>query len=82
MLDQLDIVSRGLNVMQSDSSHLGDAMNTWLTLSSSPVLTDELKIEIKARMESAITPAHILAKMVMNRDGLDLPISQKQALCF
>ena len=78
MLDQLDIVSRGLNVMQSDSSHLGDAMNTWLTLSSSPVLTDELKIEIKARMESAITPAHILAKMVMNRDGLDLPISQKQ----
>ena len=78
MLDQLDVISRGLNVMQSDSSHLGDAMNTWLTLSSSSVLTDELKIEINARMESAITPAHVFAKMVMNKDGLDLGIAQKQ----
>ena len=79
MLEQLELVTTGLNIMQSDSSHLGDAMNTWLMLSSSPVLTDELKTVIKARMEQAITPAHILAYMVMNKSNGDLTMDHKQA---
>ena len=79
MLEQLELVVTGLNIMQSDSSHLGDAMNTWLMLSSSPVLTDDLKTEIKARMEKAITPPHILAYMVMNKSNSDLTVDQKQA---
>ena len=78
MLEQLDLISNGLNVMQSDTSHLGNAMNTWLMLSSSPSLTEQLKTEIKSRMEKAVTPAHILAYMVMNKDFSDLSISQKQ----
>ena len=79
MLEQLELVATGLNIMQSDSSHLGDAMNTWLMLSSSSVLTDDLKTEIKARMENAITPPHMLAYMVMNKSNSDLTVDQKQA---
>ena len=51
MLSQLDIVSQSLNLMQSDSSNLGDATNTWIMLSSSPALSEDLKLAVKLRMK-------------------------------
>ena len=79
MLSQLDIVTQSLNVMQSDSSNLGDATNTWLMLSSSPALSEELKLAVKRRMYKAITPFHILAKMMMTKEGCQLPVDMKQS---
>ena len=80
MLSQLNMVSQSLNLLQSDSSNLGDATNTWLMLSSSQALTDELKEAVQARMENAITPFHMLAKMLLNRAGWEqLPIRMKEA---
>ena len=80
MLEQLDVVSHGLNVMQSDSSHLGMALNTWLMLTEHPDLTDELKKELKARMAKNVTPFHILAKICMNKEGCCLSEDQKQCV--
>ena len=77
MLEQLDAVGHGLNIMQSDSSHLGDCMNMWLMLRSNENLTEELKQELGKRMEKTITPFHILAKIVMNKAGDDLPSEHK-----
>lgn len=77
MLEQLDLVGHGLNIMQADSSHLGDCMNTWLMLSSNPDLNEELRQEVRKRMEKTITPFHILAKIVMNKAGYDLLSDQK-----
>ena len=77
MLEQLDLVVHGLNIMQSDSSHLGDCMNTWIMLSSNSDLTEDLREEIRKRMEKTITPFHILAKIVMNKAGAELPSDQK-----
>lgn len=77
MLEQLNLVGHGLNIMQSDSSHLGDCMNTWLTLSSNPDLTEEFRQEVRKRMEKYITPFHVLAKIVMNKEGVELPSDQK-----
>lgn len=78
MLEQLDIVAASINIMQSDTSHLGDAMNTWLMLSTNPALSDELKSAVQKRMDQAITPYHILAKMVMNKAGHEIPLELKQ----
>ena len=79
MLQQLDIVSQILNVMQSDSSNLSDAMKWWLMLSNSPVLSEDLKSEVKKKMDKAVTPHHILAKMVSTTGGgIDLPVEMKQ----
>ena len=77
MLEQLNVVGHGLNIMQSDSSHLGDCMNNWLTMRSNLDLTEELKQEVGKRMEKTITPFHILAKIVMNKEGNDLPSDYK-----
>ena len=79
MLQQLDMFSQILNVMQSDSSNLSDAMEGWLTLSNSPVLSEDLKSEVKKRMDKAVTPHHILAKMVTTKGGgIDMPVDMKQ----
>ena len=77
MLQQLDIVAHSLNIMQSDSSNLCNAMESWLTLSSSPILCDSLKEAVKEKMKKAITPHHILAKMVSNKVGCELPLELK-----
>ena len=76
MLSQLEIVSQSLNIMQSDSSSLGDAMDSWITLSTSPVLCDKLKVAVKQRMGQAIT--HVLAKMLSNKPGCSLSASSKE----
>ena len=79
MLQQLDIVSQILNVMQSDSSNLSDAMEGWLMLSNSPVFSEDLKSEVKKKMNKAVTPHHILAKMVSTTGGgIDMPVEMKQ----
>ena len=78
MLEQLDIVATSINIMQSDTSHLGDAMSTWLTLSTHPALSDELKSAVQKRMEQAVTPYHTLARMVMTKAGPDIPLDLKQ----
>ena len=78
MLQQLDIVSQILNVMQSDSSNLSDAMEGWLTLSTSPILSEDLKSEVKKRMDKAVTPHHILAKMVSTKGRIEMPVEMKQ----
>ena len=78
LLSQLEIVSQSLNIMQSDSSSLGDAMDSWITLSTSPVLCDELKVAVKRRMGQAITPHHVLAKMLSNKPGCSLSGSSKE----
>ena len=79
MLTQLEIVTQSPNLLQSDTANLRDATNTWLMLSSSPALSDELKAAVQRRMEKAITPFHILAKMLMNRAGCQLPIKMTEA---
>ena len=79
MLNQLQIVTQSLNLLQSNTANFGDAINTWLMLSSSPALSDELKAAVQLRMEKAITPFHMLAKMLMNRAGCQLPIRMKEA---
>ena len=78
LLSQLDIVSQSLNIMQSDSSTLGDAMNSWIMLSSSPVLCDELKVAVNRRMGQAITHHHVLAKMFTNKAGCSIPSNLKE----
>ena len=78
MLSQLEIVSQSLNIMQSDSSSLGDAMDSWIMLSTSPILCDQLKDAVKSRMGQAITPHHILAKMLSNKPGCSLSGSSKE----
>ena len=80
MLEQLDIIANGLNIMQSDSTHLGDAMKTWLHLTTSDILTDELKATLKERMKKTVTPFHMLASIVMNKDDCDLSSDQKQCV--
>ena len=79
MLEQLDLVSHSLNLLQSDTSNLGDATNIWLKLSSSEVLSDELKAAIKPRMQKAITPFHMIAKMLLNQSESWLPIPMKES---
>ena len=64
--------------MQSDSSTLGDAMNSWIMLSSSPVLCDELKEAVQRRMGQAITHHHVLAKMLTNKSGCGIASSLKE----
>ena len=64
--------------MQSDSSSLGDAMDSWIMLSTSPILCDQLKDAVKRRMGQAITPHHILAKMLSNKPGCSLSGSSKE----
>ena len=78
LLSQLEIVSQSLNIMQSDSSSLGDAMDSWIMLSTSPILCDQLKDAVKRRMGQAITPHHILAKMLSNKPGCSLSGSSKE----
>ena len=77
MLQQLEVVAHALNIMQSDSSNLSDAVDSWLTLSSSPILCDSLKAAAKEKMKKAITPHHVLAKMVSNKAGCLLPLELK-----
>ena len=77
MLQQLDIVSRGLNIMQADSSHLGTCMTTWLWLSENSDLTEDLKKEITKQMKKTITPFHVFAKIAMNKNASDLPLNLK-----
>ena len=77
MLSQLNLVSQSLNLMQSDTANLGDALNSWIMLSTSPILSDELKLTVKQRMDKAITPWHILAKMILNKAGCALPVELK-----
>ena len=77
MLQQLDVVAHTLNIMQSDSSDLCDAMDAWLTLSTSAILCDSIKDAAKEKMKKAITPHHILAKMVSNKVGCELPVELK-----
>ena len=78
MLQQLDVVAQILNTMQSDSSNLCDAMEGWLTLSTSPILSEDLKSEVKKRMDKAVTPHHILAKMVSTKGRIEMPVEMKQ----
>ena len=60
-------------------SNLSDAMEGWLTLSNSPVLSEDLKSEVKKRMDKDVTPHHILAKMVTTKGGgIDMPVDMKQ----
>ena len=79
MLQQLDLVSHSLNLLQSETSNLGDATNIWLKLSSSEVLSNELKAAIKPRMQKAITPFHMIAKMLLNQSESWLPIPMKES---
>ena len=78
MLQQLNVVTQSLNVMQSDSSNLCDALDCWLSLSSSPILSDKLKSKIEERMKKAITLYHTLAKMVSTKISCELPINLKE----
>jgi hypothetical protein len=78
MLSQLNTVAQSLNVMQSDYSNIGDACNSWLTLLESPDLSEDMKSAIKRRMKVAVTPHHILAQMVMNKEGCPIPVQMKE----
>lgn len=79
MLDQLNIVTAGLNVMQSDSANLVDATNTWLSIATHPSLSEDIKESVEKRKQQAITPYHILAKLLHNHDqGPKLPLELKQ----
>jgi hypothetical protein len=51
MQSQLEAVSRSLNLLQADSTNLGEAANTWLMLSSNTALTSELQEAVKQRMK-------------------------------
>ena len=64
--------------MQSDYSNIGDACNSWLTLLGSPDLSEDMKSAIKRRMKVAVTPHHILAQMVMNKEGCPIPVQMKE----
>ena len=78
MLSQLNTVAQSLNVMQSDYSNIGDACNSWLTLLESPDLSEDMKSAIKRRMKVAVTPHHILARMIMNKEGCPIPVQMKE----
>ena len=79
MLDQLNVVTAGLNIMQSDSTNLADATNAWLTMVTHASLSEEIKESVEERMQQAITPYHVLAKLLHNNDkGPKLSLELKQ----
>ena len=78
MQSQLEAVSRSLNLLQADSTNLGEATNTWLMLSTSTALTSELQEAVQQKMRKAITPYHAFAKMVNNKAGCCVPNEMKE----
>ena len=78
MQSQLEAVSRSLNLLQADSTNLGEAANTWLMLSTSTALTSELQEAVQQKMKKAITPYHTFAKLVTNKAGCPVPMEMKE----
>ncbi|RXG61508.1 hypothetical protein Avbf_08960 [Armadillidium vulgare] len=60
---QVDVVSKALDKLQSDTATLSIAVNEWLVLLESEVL-DPYKANIRKRMEEATEPFFFVANMM------------------
>jgi hypothetical protein len=76
---QLQPVSNGLDRLQSDSSTLADACETWIDLLQNSDL-QTYKDKVHHRFQKAMTPTHYLANILHSKN--ESGISDNRALVY